>query len=45
MIRMRSNPVIYDYTVSDLDELKAVFEEGGNILLENNIEFEKITAI
>jgi hypothetical protein len=45
MIRMRINPVIYDHTVSDLDELKAVFEEGGNILLENNIEFEKITAI
>ncbi len=31
--------------VSTLDELKAAFAEGGNVVLTEDIEFEKITAI
>ena len=31
--------------VSTLDELKEAFAKGGNVVLENDIEFEKITPI
>jgi len=37
--------VSYDHQVSTLAELKAAFAEGGTVLLEDNIEFDKITAI
>ena len=32
-------------SVSTLDELKDAFAKGGNVVLENDIEFEKITPI
>ena len=35
----------YDYQVSDLADLRAAFAEGGNILLTEDIEFDKIAAI
>ena len=38
-------PVAYDYKVDTLDELKEAFANGGNVLLTNDIEFEKITTV
>ena len=37
--------VEYDYVIDSSDELKEAFAKGGNILLTDDIEFEKITAI
>lgn len=37
--------VAYDYQVGTLAELREAFAEGGNILLTDDIEFDKITAI
>ncbi len=38
-------PVVYDYKVDTLDELKEAFAKGGNVILTDDIEFEKLTAI
>ncbi len=37
--------VVSDHFVSNLEELKAAFAEGGNIQLQDNIKFDKLTAI
>ena len=37
--------VTYDYQVGTLEELKDAFAKGGNVLLTDDIEFEKITTI
>jgi len=35
----------YDHKVNNLAELKSAFEAGGNILLEDDVTFDKITTI
>ena len=37
--------VEYDYVIDSSDELKEAFANGGNILLTDDIEFEKIIAV
>ena len=37
--------VVPDHFVSDLEDLKAAFAQGGNIQLTDDITFDKITAI
>ena len=38
-------PIVYDYKVKTLEGLKEAFAAGGNVLLEDDIEFEKITPV
>ena len=35
----------YDYVVEDLDGLKDAFENGGNVVLSDDVQLEKITPI